>query len=399
MKMKFYRITLDPDRIKVTGFAFVAMIALSVNICLAQVSFESNKQQINNFIGRGIQLSDFNGDDVLDAFVVNEDDYRVYFGEGDGKFTDSGQRLTKDANAFGEPAVGDIDGDGNLEIITGSTVWVKDKKGIFSAEKLRIESPEICVLEIIRLADLNGDGSLDIFAILGYSASRVYLNDGHGNFRDTGQRLGDGTIGKGQIAKIALGDINNDSFIDAVTAGWRWNGSTQCPNHVWINDGTGIFHDSGQLLDEGGSHVHGLSLGDLNSDGWLDLIMGLQDVKRSGKIFLNDGKGLFMPGIDLNGAGGEEVAIGDFDNNGTPDIFAAHSTPPNMVWLNNGKGIFSDSDVRLGSNCSWDVAAGDFNSDGKLDAFVVGSLWGTNRLSPAPAQIWLNTTISKVINK
>jgi hypothetical protein len=61
------------------------------------------------------------------------------------------------------------------------------------------------------------------------------------------------------------------------------------------------------------------------------------------------------------------------------------------AWLNNGNGTLRDSGVRLGSNCMWDVAVGDFNADGKPDAFLVGCLWG-NGLSPAPAQVWLNNT-------
>jgi uncharacterized repeat protein (TIGR03803 family) len=358
------------------------------------VQFAETGQQLNLAIGRGVVLADFNGDGALDAFVVNQDDYRVYFGDGRGRFTDSGQRLSAVADASGKPAVFDVNGDGRIEVITGSTVWGVDAQGRFTAQHLSIESSENVDLGTMRFADLNGDGYLDLFALRNYTASRVYLNDGHGRFRDTGQRLGDGTIGTGQLAKISLGDIDGNGTIDAITAGWRWppGNNGPCPNRVWLNDGAGNFHESGQLLEEGDSHVHGLDMADLNSDGRPDLVMGIQDAARSGRIYMNDGNGHFTGGPNLGGAGGENVALADFNGDGTLDVFVAHSTPPSRVWLNDGMGGLRDSGARLGSNCSWDVAAGDFNADGRIDAFVAGCIWTNSGLTPAPASIWLNTT-------
>ena len=218
----------------------------------------------------------------------------------------------------------------------------------------------------------------------------MYLNDGKGDFTDTGQRLGDGTIGKGQLANIALGDINGDGSIDAVTAGWKWDGSTECPNHIWLNNGKGFFTESGQLLDEGESHIHGLALSDLNGDTHPDLIMAIQDSNRSGKIFMNDGKGHFLAGKNIEGAGGEGIALADFNNDGFTDFFVAKSSPPSMLYVNDGKGIFLDSGLQFGKNCCWDAASGDLNADGKPDIFMANCLWTDNGLRPASAQVWLN---------
>jgi uncharacterized repeat protein (TIGR03803 family) len=353
------------------------------------LQFTETGQQLNRFIGRGVALADLNSDGALDAFVTNEEGYRIYLGDSKGLFTDSGQRLPQAADGYGKAALFDVNGDGRIDAVTGSTAWLNDGSGRFASQPLSIESSETVNLGPIRIADLNADSHVDIFALRSYAASRVYLNDGSGRFRDSGQRLGDGTIGTGQLAFIVLGDIDGNGTIDAVTGGWRWNGSTQCPNHVWLNDGQGTFRDSGQLLDEGGSHVHGLALADLTGDERLELIMGIQDANRSGRIYINDGSGRFIGGPNLGGAGGENVAIDDFDGDGTLDVFVAHSTPPSRVWLNNGDGTLRDSGARLGNNTTWDVAAGDFNTDGRPDAFTVGCFWGTG-LSPAPAQIWLN---------
>lgn len=356
------------------------------------ISFADNGQVLNQAVGRRVALADFNGDGAVDAFVTNEADCRVYFGDGQGRFRDSGQVLARAALGGGEPVVLDLNDDGRKEVVAGATMWLIDPQGRFTAQPLAVESTEDFDPGTIAFADLDGDGRVDLFALRNYTASRVYLNDGHGKFRATGQRLGDGTIGRGQLAHVALGDIDRNGTIDAVTAGWRWQGSTECPNHVWLNDGHGNFRDAGQLLDEGASHVHGLRLADLNGDGQLDLVMAIQDRNRSGRIYFNDGHGVLVGGPNLGGAGGECVALSDFDGDDTPDIFMAQSAPPSRIWLNDGKGNFRDSGVRLGTVCCWGAAAGDFNGDGKPDCFAAACAWTRNGLRPAPAHIWLNTT-------
>ena len=362
----------------------IAFISFS-NLLYGQVTFESSGQQPDQLKGWGVALGDFNEDGSLDAFVTSSSGYQVYFGDGTGLFTKTTQRLTSASNWTDTPAVGDINNDGHLEVITGNTVWLNDGKGHFT--NMVAVTDDIGPLQI---ADLNGDGHLDIFAIVNYSAGRVYFNDGVGNFTNSGQRLGDGTIGSGQIALIALGDINNDGSIDAITAGWRWNNSTQCPNQIWINDGAGNFTLSSRQIEEGNSHVHGINLLDLNGDGWLDLVLAIQDTTRCGRIYMNDQAGNLIRGSNIPSRSGEDVEPADFNGDGIVDIFIAQSQQPSRVWLNDANGSLTDGGVRLGNNCYWDTAVGDFNNDGRPDIIAVGFIWGSG--AAAPVEVWLNTT-------
>jgi hypothetical protein len=90
------------------------------------------------------------------------------------------------------------------------------------------------------------------------------------------------------------------------------------------------------------------------------------------------------------------VALGDLDGDGDLDAFMVNTGPSdtgagNTIWLNDGFGVFYDSGYRLGVGYSIDVAMGDLDSDGDLDAFVVNSYFNNPKLEKSD-RVWLNTT-------
>jgi hypothetical protein len=88
-------------------------------------------------------------------------------------------------------------------------------------------------------------------------------------------------------------------------------------------------------------------------------------------------------GQSLGSSDSYDVALGDLDGDGDLDAFVANLSQPNTVWLNNGAGAFTDSGQSLGSSNSWDVALGDLDGDGDLDAFVANYNSQANK-------VWLN---------
>jgi hypothetical protein len=175
--------------------------------------------------------------------------------------------------------------------------------------------------------------------------------------------------------QIKLADIDSDGDLDAISANMGNNNSK-----IWINDGTGYFTDSGQLLTKQG---HGIGIEDLDGDGDLDLIIPCaiyitntgQFNYRPTKIYFNDGSGMF---IDSGQNLGDSllsktfVQLVDYDCDNDFDAVIQHFSPPKRIYYkvynNNGSGIFTLSDFTLPDNSfpNWV----DINLDGDVDIFL-----------------------------
>ena len=138
--------------------------------------------------------------------------------------------------------------------------------------------------------------------------------------------------------------------------------------------------------------VAGAALFDYDGDGYLDIYLvngaAIPSLKKEtpaywNRLFRNNHDGTFTDVTEkagVAGAGyGMGVAVGDYDNDGRPDLFLANVTA-NQLFHNNGDGTFTDVTEKAGlagakadGKKMWSTAAGwfDYNNDGRLDLFVV----------------------------
>ena len=148
---------------------------------------------------RGVALGDLDGDGNLDAFVVNYSDSepnRVYLnknGDGDFKDINAHTAVPSDMHFSRGVALGDLDGDGNLDAFVANSpsqvnrVYLnKNGDGNFTDANARDAAPSDAHQSTgVALGDLDGDGNLDAFVVNFNQENRVYLNkNGDGNFTD-----------------------------------------------------------------------------------------------------------------------------------------------------------------------------------------------------------------------
>lgn len=187
-------------------------------------------------------------------------------------------------------------------------------------------------------------------------------------FADLGQRPG-----TNDARAAAMGDLNSDGWLDLFVANYE-NGS-----EVWLNSGTGSLANSGQRI---GTNLNSTSvaLGDLDHDGDLDAI--LTSWQQSNTVWMNNGSGTFTLNQTLSQTSmGRKVVLADFDNDTDLDAFILNDGETNVVWQNTS-GTFGSILSRPGCHAGRDAVAGDFNGDGKTDLFIVNDDFAS--------QVWTN---------
>ncbi len=261
----------------------------------------------------------------------------------------------------------------------------------------------------LSLGDVDGDGDLDLLATRGYDPtakpykgdrSLLYLNDGDGAFARQETPWADE---EAPDSGATLADVDGDGDLDAYV-------STQLkkPNRYFRNDGSGRFAvaELGAATQDASSNFSSAFV-DIDVDGDLDLYatgptLELADVNLA---FRNDGgRFVAVTGTTLdNGRNNPAASLwADVDNDGDPDLFVANSDvmrlskyppPPiehSMLYRNERNWSFVADTKQPFANAAYpaiSAAFGDIDNDGDLDLFIGSHVYQTD---PRPDWLFLN---------
>ena len=259
--------------------------------------------------------------------------------------------------------------------------------------------------------DYDNDGAVDLY-VTNFGRDVFYRNNNDGTFSDITDEVGIDNSSMGMSA--AFFDSDNDGWLDLYVTnyvdysiddnpectspmqypmGGQLYARSYCDPDVFLGvadkfyyNKEGVFIDRSNRSGIGRYALRGMGVipGDMDDDGDMDIYVA--NDKDMNLLFINNGKGRFtesalMTGTGYNGNGlaeaGMGVDAGDIDRNGWLDIFVTnYSGETNTLYLNQGNGLFlDDTDLRgLGRPSIHSLAFGakfmDLDLDGWLDLYV-----------------------------
>ena len=324
-------------------------------------------------LGHAVGWCDIDNDGDLDVAFSNQDGSGFWLYRNDiTQFVN----ITSSAGLSGLGAYrilwSEVTGDEYSDLIldTGSSQKLFGNNGDYSFSDLTsgsgLTGSPVCI------ADFNNDGAADVLTLTGSGCSVLY-NSGTGVF--TGQAAGSGTW---WCAVCLDYDLDGDQDIYLGTYG-------DDPNALLRNDNSSFVNVTAAAGVTFNSGTGGVTAGDYNNDGYIDLYLGNYSAPAC-KLFLNNGNGTFSDVTATAGVGGytdtRTSAFTDYNNDGWLDIFSSHHdffTYSNVMWKNNGDGTFSNVGVSLGLSGEmvgdyFSTAWGDYDLNGDIDLFAAGHI-------------------------
>ncbi len=364
----------------------------------------------NFTLGNGpssVAVGDFNGDGFLDLAATNRSDNTVsiLLGNGNGTFAPQVHSPFATGLTPVSIAVGDFNDDGNLDLAVvnacGSdltcasrgtvSILLGDGHGNFTSTST---SPSTDYTpNFVAVGDFDGDGNLDLAVANGCGGTdpadcakgptngdvTILLGDGTGNFT---LKTSPGT--NPNPSWVAVGDFTNNGTLDLAVANAGTPSSRGTTLTVMLGIGDGTFNTSS--IPSQGISPKAVAVGDFNGDGYLDLAVANScgtdtSCSSAGKVAIlrGDGSGGFSTLLSNTpaGTGPSAVAVADLNGDGNLDLAVADATGSTVaILLGNGAGSLSlQSTPASPSTGSTPVAIaiGDFNRDGGLDLVTANS--------------------------
>jgi len=256
----------------------------------------------------------------------------------------------------------------------------------------------------VAVGDINSDGLPDLY-VTNLGSNQMYLNKGNGKFLDVTKESG--TDDPRWSTSASFFDYDRDGWLDLMVVNYADFSVTNSPNcfaattardyctprvfhapgnRLFHNKGNGSFEDvtSAAGVDKEFGHGLGIVSADFNDDGWIDIYVANDGDPN--QLWINQKNGTFsnealLAGAAINRNGQAEAGMGvdagDFDGNGTDDIFVTHlMDETNTLYTNMSQGLFEDRTREAGLGMPGHRFTGfgtlffDYDNDGWLDLFT-----------------------------
>jgi hypothetical protein len=325
-----------------------------------------------------IALADVNRDGKTDLVIANTFNsfLGVMLGNGNGTFQ---AVVTYSSGANTSPrkvVIADLNGDAKLDLVFADIQGVGsigalfgNGDGTFRAVTVFSSNPRH-TSDYVAVGDMNGDGNADLVSAPNFNAPgsgdvQVLLGNGNGTFQTA--RLYNG----GSSNSLALADVNGDGRLDVLTAKLYENSAG-----VLLGNGDGSLQAEQTYSTGPNSAPYEVAVADVNADGRPDLLTANYGTSTAG-VLLGNGDGTFQPMVTYNTGSNSTpagITAADINADGHLDLVTANfGTEAVAVLLGTGNGTFQapisfTTDSSPGElSAPMNVVAADINQDGRLD--------------------------------
>jgi hypothetical protein len=301
-------------------------VAPSAGLAFTHVNGASPERHLAEIMGSGALFFDYDNDGWTDVFLV-----------------DGGSLVDPAVNARAKHRLFHNRGNGTFEDVTAKSGIAHTQYGMGTCA-----------------ADYDNDGFIDLY-VTNAGTNALYHNNSGKSFTDVTQRAHVGSRSFG--ASCAFVDVDRDGFVDLFVVNYV---DARVDNNVFCGDAATRLR----------VYCHPLNFAPLAS-----------------VLYHNNGDGTFTDisqkaGITAHRGNGLGIVVGDYDDDGWPDIFVANDTTPNFLYHNEGGGVFKEVALTAGVAVASDgrpragmgTDFGDYDGDGRLDLFVTNHELETHTL-------------------
>ncbi len=316
--------------------------------------------------------ADLDGDEDYDLLSASWVDDKIAWYEnldGLGNFGDQ-QIISIEADGAGSVHAADIDGDGDMDVLSASFFdssikWYMNEDGLGTFGDPQVISNSILSASYVTAADIDGDGDMDVFCTSSGTDKVAWFENVSGN----------GVFGPQQIISTTMDgaifinvvDVNGDEYLDVIAA------SSENNKIAWFENlnGEGNFGTQ-HIITSQADYVLSIRAGDFDGDGDNDLVSASYDDNKIAWYKNENGSGNFGPPqlISLDHKGATSVFASDFDNDGDLDVLACSRLDDKIAWYGNidGEGAFETQQIiATKANGQRAVHSADLNGDGNMD--------------------------------